>query len=63
MWSAIVYLGGGPYWGTCGLARRFVTPAFAIRIELGLACPPSDTGSDGLLVCMLARRQVLNTQV
>ena len=43
-------------WGPIGdqyLVRRSARPAFAC-IELGLACPPSDTGSDGLLVRVLS---------
>ena len=60
--ECLCVFGWGPIGDLC-LARKFATPAFAIRFVLGLACPPSDKGSDGLLVCMLARRQVLNTQV
>ena len=43
-------------WGPIGdqyLVRRFARPVFAC-IELGLACHPSDTGSDGLLVRVLS---------
>ena len=46
-------------WGPIGdqyLVRRFARPAFAC-IELGLACPPSDTALTALLVRVLSLKE------